>query len=95
MCLEMNISAFHKNTFRIRWKWWQTERQIWCSFDWKILQPVVLLDIYDLLVDYDVTIVAEHVIKVETGSAWTSGNKVRRYQNGIFSSTRSDAEQSL
>ena len=33
------------------------------------------------------TIVAEHVIKVEQDLLGLPGNKVRRYQNGIFSPT--------
>ncbi len=31
----------------------------------RILQTGGIADIYDLLLDYDITIVAEHVIKVE------------------------------
>ena len=61
----MNISAFHKNTFREVMEMVANGEAKYGVLPIENTSTGGITDIYDLLVDYDVTIVAEHVIKVE------------------------------
>ena len=72
----MNISAFHKNTFREVMEMVANGEAKYGVLPIENTSTGGITDIYDLLVDYDVTIVAEHVIKVEQDLLGLPGTKL-------------------
>lgn len=60
-----NISSYHKNSFREVMEMVANGEAKYGVLPIENTSTGGITDIYDLLVDYDVTIVAEHVIKVE------------------------------
>lgn len=49
------------------------------------------MDTYEPLLDYDITIVAEHGSKSRTGTSWKTGSKNIRYKKGVFTSAGNNA----
>ena len=51
----------------------------------------IVAENYDLLMEYDVTIVGEQIIKIDHALLGCQGGKDRGYYRGIFPSTSPDA----